>query len=738
MQKTIISALFILVFLFSCKLLDDTTSDGITDPDPTVADSLVLVQPVGGESIAEGSSYQIKWISNSSEAISIQFTFDNGFSWYILADSISNTGTFEWFPVPNQVSTQCKIRVTTKDATLSDISSESFSIIRNSNQALIVSDPNGQEEIEAGSQYPIKWFSSGIDSVKLEYTSDNGQHWSLIAVDKNNAGVYYWEPIPNAPSSLSRIRVMDAFDGVPSDQSDSTFSILPEPKIEVLNPNGGETWTVGSSQTIAWTSENIERVKIKYTTDNGFAWHQISGAESLASIGFFTWNSIPAVNSRLCKIRIYDADDDQPSDVSDETFTITDPISQEDITIVSPNGGEDFEAGTVQNIVWNSTGIDSVKLELSTNDGRTWNTLVARMDNTGGYQWQINTQLNSPLSRIRVSDLVDGDPADDSDSPFTISPIKSINVTYPTNGLVFTAGDPVNIQWESSGIEKVGIRYTYSNGIAHPPDIPDFVVMETSIANQGSYETSFSIPSSEYYVEVYDAKEGGPRSRNDGNFKITPQIFPEITVKAPNGGEEFLTSDPQNTYSHEILWESKEVESVRIQYSLNGGANWITIVNNMPSSGIYTWVMPQDVAFRSENARIRVSSAADTTFYDDSDEVFAIHPQAKLMRIIYPNGAEGEAEVLEPKQPGDPVPAITWHSAGIYRVKVELSLDNGMTWEVLAADMQSTGALGFTFIYSPSTNARVRITDVGPDASPTSPVNDISDHTFYYRVEKGG
>lgn len=919
MQKAIISALFILVFIFSCKLVDDGSGDGITYPSET---SLVLDSPVGGESVVAGTSFTIEWTSTVTEGIYIAFTYDNGNNWFLIADSIANTGTFDWFPVPDQISDQCKITVATISNSYSDVSDTTFSIIKNTNEALAITSPNGGETIQGGSQYPIRWFSSEIDSVKLQYTIDNGLHWSTIAVDTfntgifywdpvpdtsttlakirimdasdelpadqtdstftilpqpsirvispdggevlytggterifwtaegvrnvkidytvnggadwtqivtnlpnngfydwinipasnsilckvrvydaddlslydssddyflittsssggqvlkltspvdgdeveagtsltitwfsdqvnsvgleytinngntwnpiatvtDNNGIYYWDPVPNTPSSLSKIRIFDSTDGLPTDTTVGFFSILPEPVIEVLNPNGGETWTVGSSQRIEWSSENIRAVKIDYTTDNGGDWYSI--VASTPSIGFFTWDTIPTINSQQCKIRIYDADDGQPSDVSDETFTVTDPVEEESITVVSPNGGEDFEAGTLQNITWLSNGIDLVKIELSTNNGLSWNILEASIESTGGYQWQIDETLNAPQSRIRISDVDDGVPTDASDASFIISPIKSLDVTYPTNGLVFTAGTPITVLWESSGIEKVGIRYTYSNGIAHPPDIPDFVVMETSIANQGSYETSFSIPSEEYYVEVYDAEEDGPRSRSVGNFKITPQIFPTITLTIPNGGEEWLTSDPMNTYMYEIIWESNDVDSVKLEYTLNGGADWITIVEGMESSGIYNWQMPENVDFRSENAKVRVSSVHDESFYDECDNVFAIHPQTKLLRMVYPNAGE---TISPPKEVDDPVPTMSWHSAGIFLVDVELSLDNGVTWIMLANDTQSTGVRAFDFSYPSSTNARIKVTDASADAG-ANPISDMTDVVFSYNL----
>jgi len=42
------------------------------------------------------------------------------------------------------------------------------------------------------------------------------------------------------------------------DESDDFFTLTtaPQPTITVTSPNGGETWGIGTIQTITWTSEN--------------------------------------------------------------------------------------------------------------------------------------------------------------------------------------------------------------------------------------------------------------------------------------------------------------------------------------------------------------------------------------------------------------------------------------------------------------------------------------------------
>ncbi len=90
--------------------------------------------------------------------------------------------------------------------------------------AIIFTSPNGGEALSAGTAHDITWESTDdIESVKIEYSADNGNSWTDIAASTENDGSYTWE-VPCNPSDESLIRVLDV-DGDPSDESDEVFSI---------------------------------------------------------------------------------------------------------------------------------------------------------------------------------------------------------------------------------------------------------------------------------------------------------------------------------------------------------------------------------------------------------------------------------------------------------------------------------------------------------------------------------
>ncbi len=670
--------------------------------------SITVIEPDGGESLISGTPYSIRWNSVNVESVKIEYTTNGGASWNLLTASTASTGNYVWQNLPDLYSEQCKIKIS--DAATGvpfDVSNSNFTITNQSTQTITVISPNGGEVWNAGTTEEIKWTAFGVQNVKIEFTTNNGSNWTTIVASTPSTGYYSWTQIPAVTSTNCRIRISDAADSAPSDESDDLFSIAPEPGIKVTSPNGGESYFSSTSTSITWTSENVADVKIEYTTNGGATWNTISA--SAPSNGFYLWENIPDLNSALCQVKISDASDGTPFDISDGYFIITNQINQT-LTLTSPNGGEQWEAGTTQNITWQSTGIAQLKIEFTTNNGSSWNLIVDNYNNSGAYEWSIPLNLNSPQAKVRVTDADDNIPSDESNASFTIKPAQSITVLTPVGGEVYQAGEPITITWTATGIENVGIKYTTTNGLGSFTE-PNFYVVTASTPNNGSYVTSFSIPSNEYYVEVYDAADEAPKSRSIGNFTILPQTTNSIRVISPNGGENLLVGE-----LHEIQWVSTGIEDVKLEYSLNGGSTWTTIINSTPSSGTYNWIVPV-VAFRSDNCKIRITDVNSVAFFDESNSAFSIIPTQPYVRVIAPNG--GEEWNYNVGQ------TIIWESAGIEKVDIYFTYNNGFTWEVVIQGFPSYGAYEWDPPNYSTSLARVKITEAG-----NAGVSDISDSFF--------
>ncbi|MBN1807840.1 MAG: hypothetical protein JW909_02150 [Planctomycetes bacterium] len=105
--------------------------------------------------------------------------------------------------------------------------------------------------------------------------------------------------------------------------------------LRVDSPNGGETFDVGSVQSITWTSigDTGENVLIEYSTDGGASvWHDVIA--STLNDGSFDW-TVPDDASTDCIVRISSTTLSY-SDESDAVFTIQTPtVLKPDLKILS-------------------------------------------------------------------------------------------------------------------------------------------------------------------------------------------------------------------------------------------------------------------------------------------------------------------------------------------------------------------------------------------------------------------
>jgi hypothetical protein len=77
---------------------------------------------------------------------------------------------------------------------------------------------------------------------------------------------------------------------------------------------------------------------------------------------------------------------------------------------------------------------------------------------------------------------------------------------------------------------------------------------------------------------------------------------PEVTLIAPNGGENWYIGDTNN-----ILWSATDTNitdnPVSLWYTLTGGTTYVSIEEMIQNSGSYPWPIPSQ---QSNNARIRI------------------------------------------------------------------------------------------------------------------------------------
>ncbi len=228
------------------------------------------------------------------------------------------------------------------------------------------------------------------------------------------------------------------------------------PFLQVFSPNGGEEWQMGMVQTIRWTAWKIATIHIEYSPDGGISWRTVADTIDAAS-GSYTWIAPEAVTSDGL-IRITDSSNSGYTDVSDSAFSVLNPY----IRLLSPIGGEKWETGTIQNITWNSLGVEKVIPDYSTDNGSTWTPISGEMvASADTLAWKI-PYTSSETCRVRIR-TPDSSVLSINESPFSI--FKSGITLENQEGEILQPKAEGWVYWEATqGVDSVRVEYSADDG----------------------------------------------------------------------------------------------------------------------------------------------------------------------------------------------------------------------------------------------------------------------------------
>jgi len=280
------------------------------------------------------------------------------------------------------------------------------------------------------------------------------------------------------------------------------------------------------------------------------------------------------------------------------------------ITMMSPNGGENWQKETTHNITWNSSGVSGNVIIKLLKGGTMLGSIAWNVPNTGNYSWTINDIAGTPIQpgndyTVLVRSFNDHSIQDESDADFTInspSASCSINVITPTGGENWQKGTTHNVTWNSSGVTgniiiKLMKGGTMLGSIAY------------NIANTGSYSWTINniagnpiAPGSDYKILVRSFDDHSIEDKSDSNFTISDQSACEINVFSPKA-----TSNVYADHYFNIKWDPSKgpsYESVQITlYCVNCGPSgpvphdyekrMFQFIANPNNTGTYKWKVPK-------------------------------------------------------------------------------------------------------------------------------------------------
>ncbi|MBI4645272.1 MAG: hypothetical protein HY738_01445, partial [Bacteroidia bacterium] len=637
------------------------------------APSITITSPNGGEVWATCSSHYITWNSSGvSNNYSIDYSTDSCATWVSVTSGLYiTTGQYNW-TIPNTPSTVCFVRVTDSgNPSATDISNAKFTIVINTD--IVITSPNGGESWQGNSSHNITWATAPTSTRwAIYYSINNGSTWTTIT-SNTTTKPYAWT-VPNSPSATCLIKIVDYNNTCIYDISDSVFTIIPPtPYITVTAPNTGVTLYSGNSTNITWNSGYLTSsfVVIEYSTNNGSTWNTIASVTE--NDGTYSW-TVPNTPSTQCKVRISEYNNPSTYDVSDVTFTIANPY----ITLTAPNGGENLTGCYSKTITWNSAGVSGTfTLKYSVNNGSSWSNIVSSTTGSS-YNWSVLPNVSSANCLVKIYDYNNQAIADSSDAVFNLNLNSDIIITNPNGGETWAVASSQTINWTSTST-NFNVYYSVNNGST-------WNTLTTNTSVKTYNWTIPNNPSANCLIKVEDYSNTCKYDLSNSTFTIPPPT-PVLTVTSPNTAVTWYIGNNYN-----ITWSTQYVTSsyVIIEYSVNNGSIWTTIINPTENDGTYSWNVPNAP---SAQCLIKITAYDNPAITDMSNVNFTI--AMPYIIVTAPIGGESWK--------GCSSKSVTWTSAGTsgyYTVKY--TTNGGSSWTTLISNTTSTS---YTWNPVPSVNS---------------------------------
>ncbi len=293
------------------------------------------------------SSYYWHVSPNDNGDLFVEVSTDNGATWEKIwtFGNIGEWSNFVWYNTKLDLSKYVG----------NDNVKISFHIVANDNADIAVDDielivvplppvpqllsPVGGESLYTGTAYQIAWKMPGKDKIKIELLK-SGAPDALIAEQAENTGAFLWQiPLDQKLGADFKIKLSNASVPANSDESDADFAIK-NPALQIISPNGGETWTQNTPYEVKWSSEGMlpgDNVSIDLLKASQ---KLVSIAESAPNSGALQWK--PGENiepGNDYTIKIFLAPRPDIADLSDASFTVLAAPKFELMAIALPSDG---------------------------------------------------------------------------------------------------------------------------------------------------------------------------------------------------------------------------------------------------------------------------------------------------------------------------------------------------------------------------------------------------------------
>jgi hypothetical protein len=655
---------------------------------------------------AEGARYSVAWDSNTESCEIVNNTIPFGSENYRITNlPPSGSRAIQLNSVSGVLSLTC----TSRDA-VQGTANDLVEIRPASKPFITVISPNGGEIINFSSPTTISFGSVGLKQVSLAlYKNDSFFNWivtNLPAEAGKDAGGYVWTPsdtissanIGNDTFKIYALGYKADGSGTVDDKSDRPFSIVSGiPTFSIADVSGYKK-SYGTDEKITLTIKGVEidgspaepvegfNVQVHITPQPQGT--QVFAANARYEGGYWYIDSAgPFAEGHYgLSIALYCSRDESTcakkygiaAQVNwEKEFVVTSSISS--IAVISPNGGEVWQMGSVQTVRWSASPSASISQIALITDSLPGQQIVLAVNtvNDGSESFVINESPGSYKVRVTActSQATGGCAFDESDAQFSVvsgQTIGSLNVSLDASTPVSTKLSPGNEKAQFAAIRlRTGSRAINNmNAIQIGSDsrnassfLTNFRIYDGStllssfgsgdLVYNGNYYYAWlkvnelSIPANSLKVLTIaaDVKSTAPSGSvrlgiaglnfdSPGAEVFGTPVYgstmtigsvgtPSITVSSPNGGEQLEKGE---TYA--IQWVATGFPSDGwVQVQLRDAKN-PSLVNQVISlstpifNGRINWTVPRNIA----DGQYLVWVSAGSPSIPDTDSDFSDKP----------------------------------------------------------------------------------------------------------------
>ncbi len=374
------------------------------------------------------------------------------------------------------------------------------------------------------------------------------------------------------------------------------------------------------------------------------------------------------------------------------------------ISIIQPNGGEEWVVGTSHLISWTDNLTNPVMILLSTDGGTSYSDTLTHSVSGSTWGWNIPaSQDTSSKCLIKIVSTTNSSIFATSDAIFALKatqPADSNAIIQPNGGEKWAVGTSHLITW-TNYVTKAAIQLSTDGG-------KTFTTLTGADSISGSTFT-WNIPTSQTLsdsclIKLVQVHDTSVYVESDSLFSIvaTPASGAITLLQPSDTGIHWKVGT-----EHLISWSDNFVDSVKVvllrkNKVLNTDTIFDTLSTNAYGSG-YGWTIADTIPFDS-TYKIAVYNAVDSTIADTSANYFTIDSitagdttsVAKTITLVQPNGAERWAWNTEHliswyDNFSDPVKIALWHNGSFVQVLAESVSGNGYAWTVPDSIPADTG-----------------------------------------------